>query len=65
MAPVTRLSLGLINGDFFKSIVAFSPGFVISGDLHGQPRIFISHGTTITFFRSIVVAGASPRELKS
>ena len=39
------LSLGLINGDFFKSIVAFSPGFVISGEVHGNPRIFISHGT--------------------
>ena len=39
------LSLGLINGDFFNSIVAFSPGFVIRGDLHGQPHIFISHGT--------------------
>ena len=39
------LSLGLINGDFIHSIVAFSPGFVISGDLHGQPRIYISHGT--------------------
>lgn len=39
------LSLGLINGDFFNSLVAFSPGFVIRGDLHGQPRIFISHGT--------------------
>lgn len=39
------LSLGLINGDFFHSLVAFSPGFVIRGDLHGQPRIFISHGT--------------------
>lgn len=39
------LSLGLINGDFFKSIVAFSPGFVIDGDVHGRPRIFISHGT--------------------
>ena len=39
------LSLGLINGDFFKSIVAFSPGFVISGEAHGKPRIFISHGT--------------------
>ena len=39
------LSLGLINGDFFKSIVAFSPGFVIGGDIHGQPRIYISHGT--------------------
>lgn len=39
------LSLGLINGDFFKSIVAFSPGFVIDGNTHGKPRIFISHGT--------------------
>ena len=39
------LSLGLINGDFFKSIVAFSPGFVIDGDAHGKPRIFISHGS--------------------
>jgi len=39
------LSLGLINGDFFKNIVAFSPGFVISGEPHGKPRIFISHGT--------------------
>ncbi|HEU4934736.1 MAG TPA: PHB depolymerase family esterase [Pyrinomonadaceae bacterium] len=39
------LSLGLINGDFFKSIVAFSPGFVINGDAHGKPPIFISHGT--------------------
>lgn len=38
------LSLGLINGDFFRSIVAFSPGFVISGDAHGKPHIFISHG---------------------
>ena len=39
------LSLGLINGDLFNSIVAFSPGFVIPGESHGQPRIFISHGT--------------------
>lgn len=39
------LSLGLINGDLFNSILAFSPGFVIHGDLNGQPRIYISHGT--------------------
>jgi phospholipase/carboxylesterase len=39
------LSLGLINGDLFNTIVAFSPGFVIHGDLNGQPRIYISHGT--------------------
>ena len=39
------LSLGLINGDLFRSIVAFSPGFVVNGAAYGQPHIFISHGT--------------------
>ena len=39
------LSLGLINGDLFPGVVAFSPGFVISGTPHGKPRMFISHGT--------------------
>jgi predicted esterase len=40
------LSLGLINGDLFRRVVAFSPGFVISGTPHpSKPRIFISHGT--------------------
>jgi phospholipase/carboxylesterase len=39
------LSLGLINGDLFRKIVAFSPGFLIPGAMQGKPRIFISHGT--------------------
>lgn len=39
------LSLGLINGDLFSRIVAFSPGFVVDGAPHGKPHIFISHGT--------------------
>ena len=39
------ISLGLINGDLFKSVVAFSPGFVIEGSPNGKPRFFISHGT--------------------
>lgn len=39
------LSLGLINGDLFRSILAFSPGFVVNGATYGQPHIFISHGT--------------------
>jgi phospholipase/carboxylesterase len=39
------ISLGLINGDLFRTVVAFSPGFVISGESHGKPRFFISHGT--------------------
>jgi phospholipase/carboxylesterase len=39
------ISLGLINGDLFSSVVAFSPGFVIDGHPQSRPRIFISHGT--------------------
>ncbi len=39
------LSLGLINGDLFNRVVAFSPGFVIDGGPQGKPRVFISHGT--------------------
>jgi phospholipase/carboxylesterase len=38
------LSLGLINGDLFRRVVAFSPGFVVQGTPHGKPRFFISHG---------------------
>lgn len=39
------LSLGLINGDLFRRIVAFSPGFIVDGAVHGKPQFFISHGT--------------------
>jgi phospholipase/carboxylesterase len=39
------LSLGLINGDLFGRVIAFSPGFLIEGTPHGTPRCFISHGT--------------------
>ena len=39
------LSLGLINGDLFQRIVAFSPGFVVEGRPSGRPQIFVSHGT--------------------
>jgi len=40
------LSLGLINGDLFPRVVAFSPGFIVNGTSHGQPRFFLSHGTS-------------------
>jgi phospholipase/carboxylesterase len=39
------LSLGLVNGDLFTHVIAFSPGFVVDGDAHGRPVIFVSHGT--------------------
>lgn len=38
------LTLGLINGDLFSHVVAFSPGFVVRGESIGRPAIFISHG---------------------
>jgi phospholipase/carboxylesterase len=38
------LSLGLINGDLFSHIMAFSPGFFHAPEPKGQPTIFISHG---------------------
>jgi predicted esterase len=38
------LSLGLTQGTVFSDILAFSPGYVKSGELKGRPRIFISHG---------------------
>jgi predicted esterase len=42
------LSLGLINGDLFRRVLAFSPGFVVEGSRgmsRDKPRIFVSHGT--------------------
>jgi predicted esterase len=38
------LSLGLINGDLFRRVLAFSPGFIVEGTRHGKSRFFISHG---------------------
>ncbi len=39
------LGLGLANGDLFRDVVAFSPGFVPPGAPRtGRPRIFVSHG---------------------
>lgn len=39
------LSLGITNGDLFRRILAFSPGFAAPGEPHGRPVIHIAHGT--------------------
>jgi predicted esterase len=39
------LSLGLINGDLFTHVIAFSPGFMAPTRQQGKPLIYISHGT--------------------
>lgn len=38
------LSLGLINGDLFPHIIAFSPGFIVPTEQHGKPNVYVSHG---------------------
>ena len=38
------ISLGLLNGDLFKGVMAFSPGIVIEGPWVGKPPFYISHG---------------------
>lgn len=39
------IGVGLTNGDLFRRIVAFSPGFLLPMEPHAKPRLFISHGT--------------------
>ncbi|MFL5583032.1 MAG: alpha/beta hydrolase [Gemmatimonadaceae bacterium] len=39
------LSLGATNGDLFRGLVAFSPGFYEPAKLRGKPSCFVSHGT--------------------
>ena len=39
------LSIGLANGDLFRRLLAFSPGFIVGDRLQGTPKIFVSHGT--------------------
>lgn len=38
------LALGILNGDLFPRILAFSPGFVDAAEPRGVPRVFIAHG---------------------
>ena len=38
------LSLGLINGDLFGAVLAFSPGFAAPTQQAGHPSFFVSHG---------------------
>jgi phospholipase/carboxylesterase len=39
------LTLGLGNGALFPAVLAFSPGFEVTPERRGHPRVFISHGT--------------------
>src|SRR5438309_5638288 len=39
------LSLGLSNGLLFRTILAFSPGFMAPVRIEDKPKVYISHGT--------------------
>ena len=39
------LSLGLVNGDRIRGVIAFSPGFIVGREARGHPSFFISHGS--------------------
>lgn len=39
------LSLGVINGELFSHVIAFSPGFMAPTGQSGKPCFYISHGT--------------------
>jgi len=41
----TALTIGLLNGDLFRAVMAFSPGGIQAEQAVGKPRIFIAHGT--------------------
>lgn len=54
------LSVGLSNGDLFSDVMAFSPGFAIP-KRHGQPRIFIAHGSDDPVLPTICGRGLAER----
>lgn len=39
------LGLGVMNGDLFSGVIAFSPGWFDVPRSRGNPRIFVSHGS--------------------
>jgi predicted esterase len=38
------ITLGLMSGDVFSRVVAWSPGFFVDDEVNGKPRFYISHG---------------------
>lgn len=59
------LALGRANGDLFRRVIAYSPGFLLPVDPMGTPPIVISHGTedaVLSFERSRDVTAPALRE---
>lgn len=59
------LTLGLINGDLFTNILAFSPGFAAASTAVGKPKIYISHGRDDTILPYDRTGQALARQLET
>lgn len=56
------LAVGRVNGDFFRRVVAYSPGSLRNVAVAGKPEFFVTHGTQdgvlpIETTRNIIVPG--------
>jgi predicted esterase len=60
----TALTIGLLNGDLFRAVMALSPGGVQAAQPVGKPRVFIAHGTRDTVL-PIRISNTVVRQLRS
>jgi predicted esterase len=59
----TALTLGLVNGDLFRHVIALAPGGVEAGQAVGKPRVFLAHGKADTVI-PVRVSDQIARELR-
>ena len=57
------LTLGLVNGDLFRAVMALAPGALIAEKPVGKPRVFVAHGRSDTTI-PIRAGNAIVRELR-
>jgi predicted esterase len=58
------LTLGLLNGDLFRAVMALAPGALIAEKPVGKPRIFVAHGRSDATI-PIRASNAIVRELRA
>jgi phospholipase/carboxylesterase len=58
------LTLGLVNGDLFRAVMALSPGGVLAESAVGKPRVFVSHGARDTILLRSRTSDVIVRELR-
>ena len=59
----TALTLGLVNGDLFRHVIAVAPGGVQADGAVGKPRVFLAHGRSDTVI-PVRVSDQIARELR-